>query len=79
MDRDRFAVSDAAWEKVAPPLPGEASDSGATAKDNRPFPEAVLWRVRSGLPWRDLPEGFGKWNGVFQRFRRWVRPAPVAR
>ncbi len=66
-------VSDAVWEKVAPLLPGKASDSGVTAKDNRLFLEAVLWRVRTGLPWRDLPEGFGKWNSVFQRFRRWVR------
>ena len=67
MDRDRFVVSDAVWEKVAPLLPGKASDSGVTAKDNRLFLEAVLWRVRTGLPWRDLPEGFGKWNSVFQR------------
>lgn len=73
MNRDRFGVSDGVWEKVAPLLPGKASDSGVTAKDNRLFLEAVLWRVRTGLPWRDLPEGFGKWNSVFQRFRRWVR------
>lgn len=66
-------MRDAVWEKIAPLLPGKASDSGVTAKDNRLFLEAVLWRVRTGLPWRDLPEGFGKWNSVFQRFRRWVR------
>jgi transposase len=73
MDQGRFGVGDAIWEKIAPLLPGKASDSGVTAKDNRLFLEAVLWRVRTGLPWRDLPEEFGKWNSVFQRFRRWVR------
>ena len=73
MDQGRFGVRDIVWEKIAPLLPGKASDSGVTAKDNRLFLEAVLWRVRTGLPWRDLPEGFGKWNSVFQRFRRWVR------
>jgi transposase len=73
VDRDRFVVSDAVWAKVASLLPGKTSDSGVTAKDNRLFLEAVLWRVRAGLPWRDLPSGFGRWNSVFQRFRRWVR------
>jgi transposase len=73
VDRDRFVVSDAAWEKIASLLPGKASDRGVTAKDNRLFLEAVLWRVRTGLPWRDLPSDFGKWNSVFQRFRRWVQ------
>jgi transposase len=73
VDRDRFVVSDAAWEKVASLLPGKVSDAGVTAKDNRLFLEAVLWRVRTGLPWRDLPNEFGRWNSVFQRFRRWVR------
>jgi transposase len=73
VDRDRFVVSDAVWEKVASLLPGKASDAGVTAKDNRLFLEAVLWRVRTGSPWRDLPRGFGDWNSVFQCFRRWVR------
>ena len=71
-DRSRFVVSEAVWERIAPLLPGKATDPGATAKDNRLFLEAVLWRVRTGSPWRDLPAGFGKWNSVFQRFRRWA-------
>ncbi len=73
VDRGRFVISDTAWEKMAPLLPGKASDRGVTAKDTRLFLEAVLWRVRAGSPWRDLPPEFGHWNSVFQRFRRWVR------
>jgi transposase len=73
MDCKRFCISDAVWEKIAALLPGQKSDRGVTAKDNRRFREAVLWRVRAGLPWRDLPGAFGKWNSVFKRFRRWVR------
>jgi transposase len=73
LDRDRFVVCDTAWEKVAPLLPGKPTDPGATGKDNRLFLEAVLWRVRTGVPWRDLPGAFGKWNSVFQRFRRWAK------
>ena len=73
LDRARFVVGDAVWEKVAPLLPGKVSDPGATARDNRLFLEAVLWRVWTGAPWRDLPGEFGHWNSVFQRFRRWVK------
>lgn len=72
VDRDRFIVGDAVWNRLAPLLPGKASDRGVTARDNRLFLEAVLWRVRTGLPWRDLPADFGNWNSVFQRFRRWA-------
>ncbi len=72
VNRDRFVVGDETWAKVEALLPGKATDSGVTARDNRLFLEAVLWRVRTGLPWRDLPSDFGNWNSVFQRFRRWA-------
>src|SRR3712207_7148085 len=57
MDRNRFVVGDAAWGKVAPLLPGKASDSGVTARDNRLFLEAVLWRGPPPPPPRGPPPG----------------------
>lgn len=73
MRPERFVVTDSVWSVVEPLLPGKESDCGVTAKDNRLFLEAVLWRVRVGGPWRDLPPGFGNWNSVFRRFRRWAK------
>jgi len=70
MDEQRFVVTDEIWVRLEPHLPGKKSDSGVTGKDNRLFLEAVFWRVRTGLPWRDLPSEFGHWNSVFRRFRR---------
>ena len=51
----RKLLNDAQWTKLEPLLPGKASDRGVTAKDNRQFLEAVLWIMRTGAPWRDLP------------------------
>ncbi len=73
MRRERFAISDHNWERLEPLLPGSVRDRGRTAEDNRLFLEAVLWKVRVGGPWRDLPPGFGEWNSVFRRFRRWAQ------
>ena len=70
---DRMVLRDDQWERVAPLLPGKVGDPGRTAADNRLFLEAVLWIVRVGAPWRDLPECFGNWNSAFQRFRRWAK------
>jgi transposase len=64
--------SDAQWERIAPLLPGKEGDPGRSGRDNRLFLEAVLWLVRTGSPWRDLPETFGKWSSVWKRFRRWA-------
>ena len=72
MRKERFVITDRVWALVEPLLPGKSSDCGVTAKDNRLFFEAVLWRVRVGAPWRDLPASFGDWNSTFRRFRRWA-------
>ncbi len=71
MNTERLVISDDVWDRIASHLPGKASDCGVTAADNRLFMESVLWRVRTGLPWRDLPVAFGNWNSAFRRFRRW--------
>ena len=70
---DRRVLRDDQWERIAPLVPGKVGDAGRSGADNRLFVEAVLWIVRVGAPWRDLPEEFGNWNSVFQRFRRWAR------
>lgn len=72
MIEDRFLLSDGVWERISPFLPGKFGDRGVTASDNRRFLEAVLWRVRTGSPWRDLPPALGNWNSTFRRFRRWA-------
>ena len=68
---DRLVLSDYAWERMAPLIIGRPDQKGSTGRDNRMFVEAVLWIVRTGSPWRDLPEAFGDWNSAFRRFSRW--------
>ena len=68
----RKVLSDAQWQRIAPDLPGKEGDPGRSGEDNRLFVEAVLWLVRTGSPWRDLPEEFGKWKTVYTRFWRWA-------
>ena len=70
---DRLILNDVAWERVAPLIIGRPDQKGSTGRDNRMFVEGVLWIVRTGSPWRDLPEPFGEWNSVFRRFSRWSR------
>ena len=66
----RHEISEASWQVIGPLLPGKASDCGVSAKDNRLFFNAVLWIMRTGCPWADLPERFGKFDTVRKRFRR---------
>src|ERR1700681_832888 len=68
---ERLVLNDAAWERMAPLIIGRPDQKGSTGRDNRMFVEGVLWIVRTGSPWRDLPEAFGDWNSVFRRFSRW--------
>ena len=75
----RHEISDDQWNRIKDFLPGKAGDPGRTAVDNRLFINAVLWIARTGVPWRDLPERFGEWNSVFQRFNRWCKRGVWAR
>jgi transposase len=68
----RYALRDDQWERIKGLLPGRDDTVGVTAKDNRLFVEAVLYRYRAGIPWRDLPERFGNWSVVHTRFSRWA-------
>ena len=68
----RYAIRDDQWDKVKDLLPGSSGWVGGTAADNRLFVDAVLYRYRSGIPWRDLPERFGSWKNVHRRHKRWA-------
>ena len=69
----RYELTDEEWERIESLLPGREGDPGGHGVDNRLFVNAVIWVARTGAPWRDLPERFGMWNSVYQRFNRWAK------
>jgi transposase len=69
----RYELSDAQWERIRDLLPGKAGDPGRRGADNRLFVNGVLWVLRSGAHWHDLPERYGKWKTVHTRFSRWAK------
>jgi transposase len=72
MREERLILSDAAWQEIATILARVKHKAGSPPKhSDRMFLEAVLYVARTGVPWRDLPEGFGQWDAVYNRFRRW--------
>ncbi len=75
----RYALRDDQWTKIKDFLPGREGHVGGTAADNRLFVDAVLYRYRTGIPWRDLPERYGEGKAVHKRFRRWCESGVFAR
>lgn len=71
MGNRRYALRKDQWERIKDLVPGREETVGVTAEDNRLFVEAVLYRYRAGIAWRDLPERFGDWKNVHRRHRRW--------
>jgi transposase len=69
----RYGLRDDQWDRIKHLLPGQQGCVGVTAADNRLFVEAVLYRYRAGIPWRDLPERFGDGVKVHRRFSRWAK------
>ena len=69
----RYGLRDDQWERIRDLLPGQEGHVGVTAGDNRLFVEAVLYRYRAGIPWRDLPGRFGDYRVIHTRHMRWSR------
>ncbi len=75
----RYGLRDDQWARIEGLLPGRVGHVGGTARDNRLFVDAVLYRYRAGIPWRDLPERFGDGVRVHRRFSRWAASGVWAR
>ena len=69
----RYELSEPQWRRIADLLPGKSGDPGRTGVDNRLFVNGVLWVLRSGAHWHDLPPRYGKWKSVHKRFTRWAK------
>jgi transposase len=69
----RHAISDLEWSRVSGHLPVREGKPEWVSARNRLFFDGVLWVARTGVPWRDLPERFGRWNSVWRRFDRWAK------
>ena len=66
----RGELTDQAWAVIAPQLPVNGR-RGKQWNDHRLMVNGILWKLRTGAPWRDLPERYGPWQSVYDRFVRW--------
>lgn len=67
----RGELTDLEWERLSPLLPPEKPDVGKPNKNHRTIINGIVWRERTGAPWRDMPERYGPWSTVYSRFWRW--------
>ena len=68
----RHELSDEEWALLEPLLPAQQT-GGSPFRDHRTVLNGILFRVRTGIQWRDLPERYGPWQTVYSRYRRWSR------
>lgn len=68
---NRGDLTNEQWEQLAPLLPPQKPHTGRPALDHRQVMNGILWVLRTGAPWRDMPERYGKWTTVYSRFQRW--------
>lgn len=75
----RYALRDDQWLRIKDMLPGREGYVGGTAPDNRLFVDAVIFRYRTSIPWRDLPGRYGHWKSTHRRYRRWCESGVFTR
>ncbi len=73
MSNRRYELTDEEWARIEPLLPPQKPATGRKNADHRTIVNGMIWVLRSGAPWRDLPERYGKWTTVYSRFRRWSK------
>ena len=67
----RYEIRDEAWERIEPMLPKQGR--GGRWNDHRTTLNGMFWVLNSGAPWRDMPERYGRWQSIYDRYRRWTR------
>lgn len=67
----RQELTDQQWAVLAPLLPRQRPKTGRPNADHRTVRTGLLWKIRTGAPWRDVPERYGSWHTLYRRFRRW--------
>lgn len=70
-DGGRGDLTDKQWQKLQPLLPPQKAHTGQPAQDHRRILNGILWLHRTGAPWRDIPERYGKHSTISSRFYRW--------
>jgi transposase len=75
----RYALRDDQWLRIKDMLPGREGHVGGTAPDNRLFVDAVIFRYRTSIPWRDLPGRYGHWKSTHRRYCRWCESGVITR
>ena len=67
----RGEINDQQWHQIKPLLPPQKPQTGCPAKDHCTLINGILWILRTGAPWRDLPSRYGSWSTVSGRFYHW--------
>jgi transposase len=71
-DLKRYELTDEQWERITPLLPPQKPQTGRPNNDHRQTVNGIIWVLKRGASWRDLPERYGKVGTVSSRFYRWV-------
>lgn len=73
-----YELTDLEWDAVSRHLPSTMT-GGRPRADDRQVLNGVVWKIRSGTPWRDVPNRYGKWESIYTRFRRWQQDGMFSR
>jgi transposase len=73
MNQQRKEITNNQWVRIKDLFPSETGRVGRPAKDNRIMVNGILWILRTGAPWRDLPKCYGPWQSIYTRFSRWTK------